>query len=148
MVIVLLSEWRVDREGCRKWDISHRQQPTTTRTELCSPRKIHFAKANATWGPCTEHREKVQVGWRCKNSHNSKLAQKALHSSTGPAVVWGCIIVSKPSIPLQECPSKAVRHPPPPNGPGHHHFPGTIHLRPAINSLHFQAQAINPGTLN
>lgn len=37
---------------------------------------------------------------------------------------------------------------PQPRGPGHHHFPATIHLRPAINSLHFQAQAINPGTLN
>lgn len=67
--------------------------------------------------------------------------------TTGPAVVLGCVIVSKPSIRLQKRPSKAVKHLPP-HGPGHHHFPATIHLQPAINFLHFRVQAINPGTLN
>lgn len=87
-----------------------------------------------------------------KNRDNSKRAKKIVHPTTGPAVDCGCIIVSKPSICLQEYPPKQVTTPPLPTNPspdpGHHHFSGTIHLHPAINSLHFLAQAINPGTLN
>lgn len=83
-----------------------------------------------------------------KKSDNSKLGQKVLHPTTGPGVVWACIIVSNLSIVLQERPPKVLTPPPHTHGPGHHHFPATIHLQPAINSLHFRVQAINPGTLN
>lgn len=102
--------------------------------------------------------KKAQMVSKCKKKKkigdNSKQAKKIEHPTTGPAVDCGCIIVSKPSICLQEYPPKQVRFPTPLSptnpspDPGHHHFSGTIHLHPAINSLHFLAQAINPGTLN
>lgn len=48
-----------------------------------------------------------------KNGDNSKRAKKIVHPTTGPAVDCGCIIVSKPSISLQEYPPKQVTLPTP-----------------------------------
>ena len=95
--------------------------------------------------------ETSQLCWRCAEFHNTNLPRK-LYPTSVPAAGWGCVIVSEPLIPLQECPPKGVTSPPSaaptPHGLGRHHFLETIHLRPAINSLHFRAPAINPGTLN
>lgn len=111
----------------------------------------HFLHLS-TFAP-KKHRWFQNVKKKKKSVIISSGPKKIVHPTTGPAVDCGCIIVSKPSICLQEYPPKQVTFPTPlpPNpspDPGHHHFSGTIHLHPAINSLHFLAQAINPGTLN